>query len=67
MDPLTMCGLMFLGCGAGVIGSLFGLGGGIIFVPILTLVFGLAPAEAVAVSLIGIIAGSVILLMLCIP
>lgn len=59
MDPLTMCGLMFLGCGAGVIGSLFGLGGGIIFVPILTLVFGLAPAEAVAVSLIGIIAGSV--------
>lgn len=48
-----------MGLGAGVLGALFGLGGGIIFVPLLMLVFGLAPAEAVAVSLIGIVAGSV--------
>ena len=54
-----MAGLVVMGCGAGILGALFGLGGGIIFVPLLMLVFGLAPTEAVAVSLIGIIAGSV--------
>ena len=54
-----MAGLIVMGCGAGILGALFGLGGGIIFVPLLMLVFGLAPTEAVAVSLIGIIAGSV--------
>lgn len=59
MDPLIMVGLIVMGLGAGVLGALFGLGGGIIFVPLLMLVFGLAPAEAVAVSLIGIVAGSV--------
>ncbi len=59
MEPVTMVGLLVLGSGAGIIGSLFGLGGGILFVPILTVVFGLAPTEAVATSLIGIIAGSV--------
>lgn len=59
MDPLILLGLIAMGLGAGVLGALFGLGGGIVFVPVLTLVFGLEPAEAVAVSLIGIIAGSV--------
>lgn len=54
-----MAGLIVMGCGAGILGALFGLGGGIIFVPLLMLLFGLAPTEAVAVSLIGIIAGSV--------
>lgn len=58
MDPLTVIGLLITGSGAGVLGSLFGLGGGIIFVPVLMLAFGLAPTEAVAVSLVGIIAGS---------
>lgn len=59
MDPIILTGLIAMGMGAGILGALFGLGGGIIFVPILMLVFGLAPTEAVAVSLIGIIAGSV--------
>ncbi|MBR7153099.1 MAG: sulfite exporter TauE/SafE family protein, partial [Candidatus Methanomethylophilaceae archaeon] len=59
MDPLTLTGLIVMGSGAGVLGTLFGLGGGIIFVPLLMLIFGLAPTEAVAVSLIGIVAGSV--------
>lgn len=59
MDPLILIGLMVMGLGAGVLGAMFGLGGGIIFVPVLMLVFGLAPTEAVAISLIGIIAGSV--------
>lgn len=59
MDPLIIVGLVVLGLGSGLLGALFGLGGGIIFVPVLMLVFGLAPTEAVAISLIGIIAGSV--------
>lgn len=59
MDPIVLAGLIVMGLGAGVLGALFGLGGGIIFVPLLMLVFGLAPTEAVAISLIGIIAGSV--------
>lgn len=59
MDPLTMTGLIAMGSGAGILGTLFGLGGGILFVPLLMLVFGLTPTESVAVSLIGIIAGSV--------
>lgn len=59
MDPIILIALVAVGLGAGVLGALFGLGGGIVFVPVLMLVFGLAPTEAVAVSLIGIIAGSV--------
>lgn len=59
MEMLILLGLIVMGLGAGILGALFGLGGGIVFVPVLTLVFGLEPTEAVAVSLIGIIAGSV--------
>lgn len=59
MDPIILFGLLVMGLGAGILGAMFGLGGGIIFVPVLMLVFGLAPTESVAISLIGIIAGSV--------
>ena len=59
MEALVLLGLLATGSAAGVLGALFGLGGGFIFVPVLMLVFGLAPAEAVSVSLVGIIAGSV--------
>ncbi len=59
MEILILLGLIGLGAGAGIMGALFGLGGGVIFVPVLMLVFGMAPAEAAAVSLVGIIAGSV--------
>ncbi|MBE6528315.1 MAG: sulfite exporter TauE/SafE family protein [Thermoplasmata archaeon] len=59
MEILILIGLIALGAGAGIMGALFGLGGGVIFVPVLMLVFGLAPADAAAVSLVGIVAGSV--------
>ncbi len=59
MEPIILVGLIVMGLAAGVLGALFGLGGGIIFVPVLMLVFDLAPTEAVAISLIGIISGSV--------
>lgn len=44
-----------LGVAAGVTAGLFGVGGGIIFVPTLTLVLGLDQLEAEATSLLAII------------
>ena len=46
------------GTAAGVFGSLLGLGGGILIVPLLTLGFGLPLREAVGVSLVSVIATS---------
>jgi uncharacterized protein len=43
------------GAVAGVFGSLLGLGGGILIVPLLTLGFGLSLPEAVGVSLVSVI------------
>lgn len=56
---LILLALVSLGASTGILGALFGLGGGVIFVPVLMLAFGMAPAEAAAVSLVGIVAGSV--------
>lgn len=47
--------VILLGVAAGVVAGLFGLGGGIIFVPTLTLVLGLEQLEAEATSLLAII------------
>jgi len=58
MDPILLVGLLAVGLGAGVLGTLFGIGGGIIFIPILTILYDLSASEAVAVSLVGIIAAS---------
>jgi uncharacterized membrane protein YfcA len=46
------------GAAAGLFGSLLGLGGGILIVPLLTLGFGLPLREAVGVSLISVIVTS---------
>ncbi len=46
------------GLGAGAFGSLLGLGGGILIVPLLTLGFGLPLREAVGVSLVCVIVTS---------
>ena len=53
-------GLLMLaaGVGAGLFGSLLGLGGGILIVPILTLGFGLPVREAIGVSLVCVIVTS---------
>lgn len=53
-------GLLMVGGGAaaGLFGSLLGLGGGILIVPLLTLGFGRPLREAVAVSLVCVIATS---------
>ena len=54
---LGVVGLLMLagGAAAGVFGSLLGLGGGILIVPLLTLGFGLDLREAVGVSLVSVI------------
>ena len=46
------------GVATGVFGSLLGLGGGILIVPLLTLGFGLPLREAVGVSLVCVIVTS---------
>ena len=50
--------LLVGGIGAGLFGSLLGLGGGILIVPLLTLAFGLPLLTAVGVSLICVIVTS---------
>jgi uncharacterized protein len=56
----VIVGLLMIGGGtlAGVFGSLLGLGGGVLLVPLLTLGFGLPLREAVGVSLISVIVTS---------
>ena len=44
-----------LGAGAGVLAGLFGVGGGVLFVPTLTLVLGLSQIHAEATSLLAIL------------
>ncbi len=53
-------GLILVGGGAaaGLFGSLLGLGGGVLIVPLLTLAFGVPLREAVAVSLVAVIVTS---------
>ena len=55
-----LVGLLLVGGGAaaGVFGSLLGLGGGVLIVPLLTLGFGLPLREAVGISLICVIVTS---------
>jgi uncharacterized protein len=47
--------VILLGVAAGAVAGLFGVGGGIVFVPTLTLVLGLTQLEAEATSLLAII------------
>ena len=47
--------IVALGMAAGAVAGVFGVGGGIIFVPTLTLVLGLGQLEAEATSLLAII------------
>jgi len=44
-----------LGCAAGILAGLFGVGGGILFVPTLALVLGLEQLHAQATSLLAIL------------
>ena len=52
---LEVVAAIVVGLLAGALGGLFGVGGGIIFVPALVLIFGLGQLEAEATSLLAII------------
>ncbi len=58
MDVLLALGIFITAILAGLIGSMFGIGGGIIIIPALTIVFGLPLKEVIGASLIGVIASS---------
>jgi len=55
MSTGTIILALVLGFGAGVLSGLFGVGGGILFVPTLVLVVGLGQLEAQSTSLAAII------------
>jgi len=55
MSTSTIVLALVLGLGAGVLSGLFGVGGGILFVPTLALVVGLAQLDAQATSLAAMI------------
>ncbi|MCL1983794.1 MAG: sulfite exporter TauE/SafE family protein, partial [Methanomassiliicoccaceae archaeon] len=56
MDIIMMLGLIVLSMTAGLIGSLFGLGGGVIVVPVLTILYDMPAHDAIAISLVAIVA-----------
>ena len=58
MDPLHLLTLAALGAGAGLIGALLGIGGGLLITPLLTLIFGIPIELAIATSLVAIIGTS---------
>ena len=58
VEPVLLLALLLIGMFAGAFGSIFGLGGGIILIPVMTIIFGLGATEAAAASLIGIVATS---------
>jgi uncharacterized membrane protein YfcA len=55
MIALEAAAVVLLGIAAGAAAGLFGVGGGIVFVPTLTIVLGLAQLPAEATSLLAII------------
>jgi uncharacterized membrane protein YfcA len=58
MDAFAALGILGFSVLAGLIGAIFGLGGGIIVIPSLTLLFGYPMQLAIGASLIAVIASS---------
>jgi uncharacterized protein len=59
MEPLGFLLAIFAaGAGAGVLGAILGLGGGILLVPVLTMFFGVNLRDAMGASIISVIATS---------
>lgn len=55
---MHLLGLVALGAGAGLLGALLGIGGGLLITPLLTLLFGVPIEQAIATSLVAIIGTS---------
>lgn len=58
MELLIALAVLMIALAAGLLGSLLGLGGGIIVIPVLTLALGFGMKEAIGASLVGVIATS---------
>jgi hypothetical protein len=59
LNPLTISGLIVLGVVMGIASGLFGIGGGVIVVPVLVALFGAGDLLAKGTSLLAIIPGAV--------
>ena len=55
MNPMQLIGLLAVGVAAGLLSGLFGVGGGIIIVPALALLFGMTQQSAIATSLMALL------------
>ena len=55
MEYIEIIKLLILGLTAGILAGLFGIGGGLVIVPLLVLVFGFEPKVAVGTSLFVIL------------
>jgi len=58
MDPVSSILMLLTGAIAGFIGALLGIGGGVIIIPCLTMFFGFDIKEAIAVSIVSVVATS---------
>jgi hypothetical protein len=58
VTPLNALLLFAVGVGASILGSLVGLGGGFVIVPVLRIAFGIPPAEAAGTSLLLVFANT---------
>jgi uncharacterized membrane protein YfcA len=58
LTPLGAVALFLIGVVASIFGSLVGLGGGFVIVPILRIFFGASPAEAAGTSLVMVLANT---------
>jgi uncharacterized membrane protein YfcA len=56
---LAVLGLVLLGLFAGGLGSLVGIGGGVVIVPVLTIIFGYDIKAAIAASLVAVVMTSI--------
>lgn len=61
---MTTAGLLLLGAGVGVLSAMLGIGGGVVLVPALVILFGLSQAEAQGTSLATIPFGAIIAAMM---
>ena len=55
MTVVQVAEVLVLGCAAGFIAGMFGVGGGVLFVPLLTLVVGMGHVEAEGTSLLAML------------
>jgi uncharacterized protein len=58
VTPLGALALFLIGAAASVFGSLVGLGGGFVIIPVLRIAFGVPPAQAAGTSLVMVLANT---------